>query len=272
MQCSKCGMRNPEGSTHCTNCGSVLMDTPAQQPEAQPAVVPVAAAEPKTCGLAIASMIMGLLCITCVLWPLMVLPAIICGIVALIKISKNKPQLKGAGLAITGIAIPLVILILLPILLMLLGILMPALSKTKMIAQRVVCSTNMQGLSTAMIVYMNDYDEQYPTAERWCDLLIEEADVSPKTLQCPLDSEGTFSYAINENLYKVELRNTNPQMVAIFEANLGRNGVGGSDDLVLRHDEFGRLGCNIAFVDGHVEFVTEDGLDGLQWTVEWSRY
>jgi prepilin-type processing-associated H-X9-DG protein len=151
---------------------------------------------------------------------------------------------------------------------MLLAILMPALSQTKRIAQRVVCATNMQGLSTAMIVYMNDYDDHSPTQDQWCDLLIEKADVSPMSFRCPLDPEGSFSYAINENLYKLEPGQASPQMVAIFEADLGRNGVGGQEDIVLRHDQHQGAGCNIAYVDGHVEFVTEDRIGDLKWTVE----
>ena len=266
MYCSKCGVENSDGSTHCVNCGSILMDVP-QQPGTQ--AEQVMAVKPQTSRLAIASLVMGLLCLTFILWPLLFLPAIICGIIALVKISNNKPCLKGTGLAVTGIVIPAVMIIFIPIIAMLLAIMMPALAKTKMIAQRVVCSTNMQGLSTAMIVYMNDYDDKYPTPEQWCDLLMQEADVSPKSFQCPLDPEGAFSYAINENLYKIEYNKLPPhQMVAIFEASLGRNGVGGSDDLVMRHDQNQRGGCNIAFADGHVEFVTEDRIGDLQWTVE----
>ncbi|MDH4202796.1 MAG: DUF4190 domain-containing protein [Phycisphaerae bacterium] len=266
MYCSKCGVQNSDGVAHCSNCGSVLMDV-SQQPGVAERI-PVMDISPKTSRLAIASLVMGLLCVTFVLWPLLFLPAIICGIIALVKIGNKKVNLKGNGLAITGIVIPSLMTILLPLLAMVLAILMPALSKTKMIAQRVVCGTNMQGLSTAMIVYMNDYDEQYPTPEQWCDLLMSEADVSPKSFQCPLDPEGSFSYAINENLYKLEPGQGGPQMVAIFEAYLGRNGVGGPDDLILRHDQNQRAGCNVGFVDGHVEFVTEDRVADLQWMAE----
>ena len=264
MYCSKCGVQNSEGSTHCTNCGSILMDIPSQQPVGVPAV-PVMGAEPKTCGLAITTFVLGLLCMTCILWPLLALPAIICGIIALVKISKSNGQLKGSGFAIAGLVIPVVFTLIMPILA---AILIPALSQAKMAAQRVVCATNLKALSTAMIVYMNDYDDQYPTPEQWCDLLIEKADVSPKSFQCPLDPEGTFSYAINENLSKLEPGQVSPQMVAIFEADLGRNGVGGLDDVVLRHDQHGKTGCNIAFADGHIEFVSEDRIPDLQWTAE----
>ena len=72
----------------------------------------------------------------------------------------------------------------------------------------------------------------------------------------------------NKNLYKIKLGQGSAQMVAIFEADLGRNGFGGIDDVVLRHDQHQGTGCNIAFADGHIEFVDEDRIAGLQWTVE----
>lgn len=159
MYCSKCGMQNSDEATQCTNCGNVLTE-PSQQAVAQG--IPLAAMEPKTCGLAIASLVTGILSLFCSFF--MAIPAIICGIIALVKIGKSNGQLKGNGLAIAGIAVPAVLsLVVVPLML---AILMPALSKTKMIAQRVVCSTNMQGLSTAMVVYMNDYDEKYPTPDQ----------------------------------------------------------------------------------------------------------
>ena len=226
--------------------------------QVQPAVMQTA---PKTCGLAVAAFVMGLLSMTCILWPLLALPAIICGIIALVKISKSNGQLRGTGFAVTGLVIPAVLTIILPLFL---AIMMPALSQTRKIAQRVVCGTNLKGLSTAMMVYANDYDDRLPT-ENWCDLLIEEADVSPKSLICPeADTiEGESSYAMNKHIAGKKLRDLPADIVLFFESDLGWNTVGGPEDLVLRH-----CGCNIGFADGHVEFVTEDRIADLKWTVE----
>ena len=259
MYCSKCGVQNSEEATLCVNCGSVL-----GAPVAQPA----GGMEAQTCGLAIASLVMGVLSIFCSI--VLALPAIICGIIALVKISKSQGQLKGNGLAIAGIAVPVVVTVVITPLM--LAILMPALAKTKHIAMRVVCGTNLKGLSTAMTVYMNDYDDQYPTPENWCDLLIKEADVSPMSFQCPVAEEVEFCYAMNEGLQGFNMDTVDPatanQIVVLFEANLGKNGVGGMHDVVLRHNEHGQDGCNILFADGHVEFVTEDRIAMLKWTPE----
>ena len=196
----------------------------------------------------------------------MAIPAIICGIIALVKISKSNGQLKGNGFAITGITVPAVVmLVIFP---MMLAILMPALAKAKEGAMTVVCSANLKGLSTAMMVYMNDYDDRCPTSEQWCDLLIQEADVSPKSFQCPEDPEGSFSYSINKNVYEVEAGQVDAQMVVLFESNPGQNSVGGLEDAVFRHRGSGGRLCNIAFADGHTEHVTEDRIADLQWTTE----
>jgi len=263
MYCSKCGVQNSDGSTHCVSCGSILIDGASEQ-AVEVQTPPAMVVEPKTSGLAIASLVMGILSIFCSIF--MAIPAIICGIIALVKISKSNGQLKGNGFAIAGISVPAVVMLL--IMPIMLAILMPALSKAKQSAQRIVCASNLKCLSTATIVYMNDHDDKHPTPEQWCDLLIQEAGVSPQSFRCPLDPEESFSYAINENLSKLEPGQGDPKMVAIFEADIGRNGVGGQDDVVLRHDQHQGVGCNFTFVDGHVEFVAEDRIADLQWTVE----
>ncbi len=56
------------------------------------------------------------------------------------------------------------LLVVIAIIAMLLAILMPALNKVRQAAYKVVCATNLNGLGKAMMVYANDYDEDYPVA------------------------------------------------------------------------------------------------------------
>ncbi|MBE0535812.1 MAG: type II secretion system protein [Phycisphaerae bacterium] len=119
------------------------------------------------------------------------------------------------------------LLVVIAIIAMLLAILMPALSKVKKIAQRVVCGTNLKGLGTAQMVYANDYDDQYVkqgrgVAHTWTAdtvgmtggwqqgpgknwstpdaisigaslyLLVREADVSPKSFVCGGGGQTVF--------------------------------------------------------------------------------
>ena len=195
MYCSKCGVQNSDTSTRCINCGEILT-TPSAG--GGPALVSTQTTTAQTSRLAVAAFVMGLLCLTCVLWPLLVLPAILCGIIALVKISASKGQLKGSGLAVVGLVIPAVMTLILPLVL---AIILPALSKAREAAQCAVCRSNLSALSLAMIIYMDDYDDRVPTPEQWCDLLIQKADVSPKCFQCPEAEDAAFGYAINENLY-----------------------------------------------------------------------
>ena len=155
------------------------------------------------------------------------------------------------------------------------AVLIPAFSKTKEIAQRVVCESNLKTLTKVMTVYAGDYNTQYPIpSEKWCDILLgikgfEKYDLSQNTFRCPADPKGSFSYAVNENTYKMKWHTlADGSMVLLFESNLGRNGIGGLEDVVLHHNKDGQLGCHIVFADSHIEFVTEDRIADLQWTME----
>ena len=254
MRCHQCGADNPDSAQFCQHCGISFA-----------AAQPVGEMQARTSGLAIASFVMGLLCLTCVAWPLLFLPAILCGIIALVSISNNKGRLKGSGMAIAGIVIPAVMIVLIPIFSVLLAILMPAFSVVKDYSQQIECRSNLHALHIATLCYAVDYEDQFPTPESWCDLLIKEQDVSPLSFRCPVDPEGTFSYAMNRNLTGQRIEEVSPDTVLFFEANLGRNGVGGPEDLVLRHNDDGIVGCIIAFVDNTPKFVPEEEIDELRW-------
>ncbi|MHC4858232.1 MAG: H-X9-DG-CTERM domain-containing protein [Planctomycetota bacterium] len=55
-------------------------------------------------------------------------------------------------------------------------------------------------------------------------------------------------------------------LVLLFESAPGWNQVGGADDVVT--DRHGKPGANIAFADGHVEFVKAEDIPILRWTVD----
>ena len=120
------------------------------------------------------------------------------------------------------------LLVVISIIAMLMGILMPALAKVRMIAQRLLCGTNLKGIGTAMAVYAADFDGDFPVAggpeARWSRggyvhhfdaadpdvaygrpganavtitaslyLLVRHAEVTPKQFVCKSDS-GTNPY------------------------------------------------------------------------------
>lgn len=58
------------------------------------------------------------------------------------------------------------LLVVIAIIALLMSILMPALSKVRQLANRVVCGTNLKGIGSAMMLYSGDMDGDYPRAGR----------------------------------------------------------------------------------------------------------
>jgi hypothetical protein len=247
MYCPKCGTQNPDNTQSCNTCGAILTSSPTTS---APPITP------KTSGLAIAALVCAILSVfTCMITTI---PAIILGIVALVKINNSAGRLKGSGMAIAGIVGPVVAI---PITALLMGILMPALARVRQIAFREVCSANLNGLSKAMMLYENDYD-RYPTPNKWCDLLIENCEVTPEMFLCKGASEGPCNYALNKNI--AELGTSTPgDIVLIFETYPGRNQVGGPEILTTENHQ--GEGCNVAFIGGYVEFVKASDIEYLKW-------
>jgi hypothetical protein len=116
-------------------------------------------------------------------------------------------------------------------------IIFPVLEKVKRISQKVVCGTNLKGLGTAITVYSNDYDDNYPqlpgngpwakelgfpyylekpdfettqsntprTISSSLYLLVREADVHPKSFVCPWADQTEFDNSNPNNSSFVDL-------------------------------------------------------------------
>ncbi len=56
------------------------------------------------------------------------------------------------------------LLVVIAIIALLMGILMPALARVRMIAFRMVCGSNLSGIGKAMLIYANDYSDELPRA------------------------------------------------------------------------------------------------------------
>lgn len=169
-------------------------------------------------------------------------------------------------------------------------------------APRVVCSTNLKGLGTALTVYASDYDGVLPS-DNWCDRLVEEADVSPKSLQCPLSDSvtGESDYCLNQYAAGRKLSELPADMVLLFESvyipgseqarepihnRTGFSELAIMSEIFARSDEkvyldkWNRVGgpelltydrhegCNILFADGHTAFVKPSELSALRWNAD----
>ena len=129
-------------------------------------------------------------------------------------------------------------------------------------ARCVICRANLHSLSVAISVYNGDL-QGYPAATQWSDVIKPYGD--PKELICPADKTGPCSYAMNENI-PADANDLPDDLVVLFESAPGWNEVGGADDVVT--DRHGKPGANIAFADGHVEFVKAEDIPNLRWTVD----
>jgi prepilin-type processing-associated H-X9-DG protein len=143
-------------------------------------------------------------------------------------------------------------------------------SKASRVPAAARCGPNLSGLGKAMLIYADDYDV-LPLADRWCDLLVNHAEAAPKLLICPASGvrRGQSTYAMNASAAGRPVVGLPLELVLLYESSPGWNQTGGPELLSTENHE--GMGCNVLFVDGHVEFVKANKLAELKWKVEAER-
>ncbi|MHC4462889.1 MAG: hypothetical protein ACYS30_15890 [Planctomycetota bacterium] len=89
-----------------------------------------------------------------------------------------------------------------------------------------ICQSNMRTIYQDLLVYAHDYEKEYPTANKWCDLLLEHPThsfVVVESFRCPTNKKDRCNYAINPNCKF----NSPKDMVLLFETKSGWNQFGG---------------------------------------------
>ncbi len=220
------------------------------------ASVAASAAPPKMSGMAVTSLVLGILGIfSCGITALM---GLILGIVAMVRVKNSGGKLGGGGLALAGTIVSGIFLFMLPIFA---AMLLPALASAKQKAQEIKCFNNEKQLALAMIIYSSGHTNQFPAATNWCDTI----GPSQQILKCPAaDSSNRCDYAFNSKLGGLELGKVNPQTVMIFESDGGWNANGGPELLPAKARHLRKFYV-VAFADGHVEAVTQSRLNTLRW-------
>jgi hypothetical protein len=161
------------------------------------------------------------------------------------------------------------------------------------------CDINLRELGKALQLYANDYDSRYPSADKWCDLLIEHAGVKKRHFICKLaDSEmysttdpideanfpadvifhreyndvygqHLYSYSVEWSHYAINPNarpGSPPDMVLLFETRRGWNQFGGPEILSdENHLDKDRKGCNVLFNNGNVKFIKPKDLKKLKF-------
>jgi prepilin-type processing-associated H-X9-DG protein len=218
------------------------------------------ALEARRSRMAVASLVLGILGVFTL--GVTALAGLVLGIVALTRISGSRGRLSGSGLATAGVAVSGVALLLVPIIAIMAGMLLPALSQAKGKAQQVHCLGNVRQLNMAIRLYAADNDEKLPPVATWSDV-IQSAIGTPKLFQCPACPEQTCAYAFNAKVAGLDQTKVHPETVIVFESDAGWNAAGGAELLPSRPRHTG--GFIVGFADSHAELVSQARLAGLRW-------
>lgn len=173
---------------------------------------------------------------------------------------------------------------------------------------RVICGVNLSTTGKALLLYIADYNDKYPTPQEWCDLLISYADASPKALLCKGSDAvlGESSYAFNKFLVGKKPSEVPLDVVVLFETNYGKtegkrdatasirecikltgpelqNFFGKNPERlkvykdrwnqvggpeILTADNHKSEGANFLFSDGHVSYCQKEDFGELNWGID----
>ncbi len=178
--------------------------------------------------------------------------AFVLGIVSVIRIQISRGRLEGKRFGAVGTIISF----------LLASYFIFVLPRIRCVSPRMVCGSNLSGLGKAMLIYASDYDEKYPTPDKWCDLLIQYGDVTKKQFRCLGNKKERCSYAMNPNCEP----NSPGDTVLLFETKGGWDRSGGPE--LLTTENHNGYGCIILFNDGYVEFVKREQVGELKWGIE----
>ena len=176
------------------------------------------------------------------------------GVISDHRIYKSKGKLKGRLFSMSGTGLCLVFLII--------AFLFPSCPPDDSEYQLICSINNMKGIGASIYLYASEFDDEYPTPDKWCDLMMEHVDVGERAFICPSakksGSEEKSHYAINP---KAEPNSPN-DVVLLFETKGGWNQYGGKELLTTENHE---NGCNIVFNDGSAKFIKTEDVNSLRW-------
>ncbi len=229
-----------------------------------PPVPPLPATAPatlaKTSGLAIASLVLGILGF-CTLG-LTALVGLILGIISLNRINRSGGALKGWGVALAGTIVSGFFLLMLPVFA---ALLLPALAKAKNKATTITCMNNLRQLGLAARMYAGDNHELLPNSINWCDAIQKYVGME-KPFRCPLgDQSQRCHFGFNAQLSGVDLSKIEfpDQTVLFFESDGGWN-LSGGREVALGQPRHPRA-IAVVFADCHVEMLNVSRLDTVRW-------
>ncbi len=127
-------------------------------------------AQGKTAGIAITSLVLGILGLTC-LGPLGAIPAIICGHIGWSKIRKSEGMLQGEGLALAGLITGYVSLAIAIVLIPLYAaIAVPSFMRARTTSQANACINNLRQIEAAKDMYALEHGLTNLSVVTWSDI------------------------------------------------------------------------------------------------------
>ncbi len=156
------------------------------------------------------------------------------GIIACIVIAMNK-NMKGYGYTITPICLGSLFILSAGLMLV------HAQYRTR--REKVIRPAyNLRQLGKVISQYAEDHSGHLPTANKWCDLLLEyDPNLSKRNFKHPLREDWDCNFAFNKNLDGLRLDGIPDDTVLLFEADGNWNLNGGPELLATRRTEHGYI-------------------------------
>ncbi len=186
--------------------------------------------------LAVVTLVLGILGVA--MCPLLGIIAVITGIIALTRVSREPHRYGGRGMAIAGLSCGAASMF---TGVLLIAILLPSLARARELSKRLVCASNMKAIGTTLMIYTNDHPGQgIPTL----DFLVELGEITEKGLICPSSGPERGNYIL------LPMDPSSPvahDTVMLYEPKSNHGNEGG----------------NFLFSDGHVSFERAENYDEL---------
>ncbi|MFN3651869.1 MAG: hypothetical protein ACK47B_20030 [Armatimonadota bacterium] len=129
----------------------------------------------------------------------------------------------------------------------------------------VICHSHLKQLSTALALYLEEWDETYPPADRWGDRIAtflpnEEREAA---FRC-LGTRSPYGYALNRAVAGRPVREiADPETVILVEHDARTRNETVEPGTTLPSDRHGR--SKVARMDGSVRSITPTGEGSLVW-------
>ena len=230
---------------------------------------PSAPAQPKTSGLAIASLVLGIAGLCTV--GLGSIAGVILGIAALVRIGRSGGQLAGRGLAIGGIIASIVTLLVWVVAAAAIFLVSSRVAQEWDAAsgkvQHTMTQSRIHALCQMTLAYMADNQDRFPPPDTWPQALKDAKflSIDDTMLADSRDPQAGRAVAMNALLAGKkadDVRRPN-ETVLYFECAAGTPPAGGRQNLPPEPRD--RAGYIIAFCDGRVDTVAKGNLGRLIW-------